>query len=205
LTSSTIPEFSSEVLELWNKFFIAEFMPGPELVPHVQFAPAASAASVDAIVFLRPEPDMGFSFGRHAREIYPWQAAWLNADVAQSIRDLPESCAMRDGRKWKRIPIIVLTDRGYREPAYADVDVDFVVDDTGLILHHGLVSTLTWRQLEEAVNRYQRTILREYERVGFMVSDDHGLHRIKKAYRKKSPRESEFYFSGKTSGDSSGT
>lgn len=192
-----MPEFSSEVLELWNKVFIAEFMPGPELVPYVQFAPASSSASIDAIVFLRPEPAMGFSFLRHAREIAPWQAAWVNADIAQSVRNLPESCAMRDGRKWKRIPIIVLTDRGYRGPAYAGVDVDFVVDDTELILHHGLASTLTWRQLEKAINRYQRTILREYERVGFMVTDDHGLYRIKKAYRKKSPRESEFYFGGK--------
>jgi hypothetical protein len=103
---------------------------------------------------------------------------------------------MRDGRKWKRIPIIVLTE-GYREPAYGGVDVDFVIDDTAMILNHGLVSTLTRRQLEEAVNRYQRAILAEYQRVGFLVTDDHGLYRIKKAYRKKTADESEFYFSGK--------
>jgi hypothetical protein len=99
LTSCIEPELLSEVLELWNKFFIADFMPAFEIVPYMQFAPAAAAASIDAIVFLVPEPAMGFSFERHPRRIRPWQVPWLNADIAQCIRNLPESCAMRDGRK----------------------------------------------------------------------------------------------------------
>jgi hypothetical protein len=92
--------------------------------------------------------------------------------------------------------LIVLTDHGLRPPAYDGLDVEFVHDVTGLILHHGLYSTVTWRQLDQAVDLYQRAILQEYARIGFMVTDDHGLYRVKKAYCKKTQRESEFYFSG---------
>jgi hypothetical protein len=197
LTSSTIPEFTSEVLDLWNRFFIADFMPAPDLASYLKFAPAAAAASIDAIVFLQPERALGFSFLRQPREIAPWMAAAMNCLVAQEIRSLPENCAMRDGRKWKRIPITVLTDGGYRDPAYAGVDVDFVLDLTESILHSGLQSSTTWRLVEEAVHRYQRKILGEYEQVGFMVTVDHGRYRVKKAYSKKNNRESEFYFSDK--------
>jgi hypothetical protein len=54
----------------------------------------------------------------------------MNAEIAQRIRDLPETCAMRDGRKWKRIPLIALTDRGRREEAFDGLDVDFAPDVT---------------------------------------------------------------------------
>ncbi len=172
-------------------------MPGPELVPHLQFAPASASASIDAIVFLRTEPGMGFPFSHLGREMTPWEADFSNADIARRIRELPESCAMRDGRKWKRIPIIVLTSAGRYNRAFDGVDVDFVVDSTDSILYSGSSSTLTWRRVEEAVNRYQRKILGEYKRVGFLVTDDHGRYRIKRAYRKKNQQESEYYLSGK--------
>jgi hypothetical protein len=197
LTCSTTPEFSQDALELWNRFCIAEWMPGREIVSYLEFAPASSSASIDAIVFLQPQRAISHWSGLDDHAIRPWEANWFNAEIARTIRTLPENCAMRDGRKWKRIPQIVSTDHGRREPAYDGLDVEFVTDVTEWMLHDGYSSTLTWRQIEEAVNRYHSKALEEYERVGFLVTADHGRYRVKRAFHKKSSRESEFYFGGK--------
>ena len=122
LTCSTTPEFSQEALDLWNKFCIADWMPGLDLLPYLMFAPASSSASIDAIVFLQPNRTLGLvrrpdGLPSVLSDVTPWGAHWLNAEIAQKIRNLPETCAMRDGRKWKRIPQIVLTD-GRRQWEY---------------------------------------------------------------------------------------
>ncbi len=201
LTCSTLPEFDQDGLKLWNKFCIADWMPGRDVVSYLMFAPASSAACIDAVVFLQPNKSMGFVRGPDGRlslpEITSWEAQWMNAEIAQRIRDLPETCAMRDGRKWKRIPLIVLTDRGRREEAFDGLDVNFVPDVTEWMLHSGYASPVTWTQIEKAINRYHQKALSEYERVGFAVIGDHGLYRVKRAFHKKSSRENEFYFGGK--------
>jgi hypothetical protein len=201
LTCSTTPEFTQDALDLWNEFCIAEWMPGREIVSYLMFAPASSSASIDAIVFLQPNLSMGFLHGPDGRvsrmpDISPWQAHWLNAEIAQRIRDLPENCAMRDGRKWKRIPQIVLTD-GRRHGEYDGLDVEFVVDVTEWMLHSGYVSPVTWSQIDKVINRYHQKAVAEYERVGFLVTVDHGLYRVKRAFRKKMLVESDFYYGGK--------
>jgi len=202
VTCSTIPDFSAEALALWNRFCLAEWMPGREIVPYLQFAPASEFAAIDAIVFLEPNMEMGFAEladGRLAPtpEILPGKAQYLNAIISRKIRELPESCAMRDGRKWKRIPHIVLTKYGHRHEAYDGLDVEFVIDVTEQVLFHGFSSPITWNKIEEIVNLYHRRAMTDYERVGFMVTVDRGLYRLKRAFRKKDSRESEFYFGGK--------
>ena len=59
LTCSTVPAFSAEALDLWNRFCIADWMPGAEIVPYLKFSPASEFASIDAIVFLEPNMEMG--------------------------------------------------------------------------------------------------------------------------------------------------
>lgn len=145
LTCSTAPEFNQDALDLWNKFCIADWMPGREVIPYLKFAPAASSASIDAIVFLRPNMSVGFVHGPDGRmspwpEVTPWHAHWLNAEIARQIRALPDTCAMRDGRTWKRIPQIVLTDHGHRHEAYDELDIEFVVDVTEWMLFSGYAS-----------------------------------------------------------------
>lgn len=202
LTCSTIPDFSSEALELWNRFCIAEWMPGKEIVPYLQFAPASGFATIDAIVFLEPNMEVGFAELADGRitpipQILPGEAHYLNAAISAKIRALPETCAMRDGRKWKRIPQVVLTKFGGRHEAYDGLDVEFVIDVTEQALFHGFSSPLTWNKIEEVVNRYHERAMADYEQVGFIVTVDRGLYRVKRAFRKKDWNESEFYFGGK--------
>jgi hypothetical protein len=104
---------------------------------------------------------------------------------------------MRDGRKWKRIPQIVLTNHGHRPEGYGGIDVEFVVDVTEWMLFSGYASPVTWSRIETIVNRYHQKAMSEYERVGFLVTVDHGLYRVKRAFHKKTSDESEFYYEGK--------
>jgi hypothetical protein len=104
---------------------------------------------------------------------------------------------MRDGRKWKRIPQIVLTDRGYRSLAYVDTEVDFVLDVTDLMLFGGYGSPITWIEIEKVINQYHQKAAAGYERIGFLITADHGRYRVKRAFRKKNSFESEFYYGGK--------
>ena len=202
LTCSTTPEFSRDALDLWNKFCIAEWMPGRDIVPYLRFAPVSQFASIDAIVFLRPNVAVAFVERPDGRldpfpEMMPWEAHYRNAVISEKIRNLPETCAMRDGRKWKRIPQIVLTDHGHRHEAYDGLDVEFVPDVTEWMLMQGYASPVTWTKIEKIVNRYHLRAMSEYERVGFLITVDRGLYRVKRAFHKKNPNESEFYFGGK--------
>jgi antiviral defense system Shedu protein SduA len=174
-------------------------MPGAEIVPYLQFAPASEFAAIDAIVFLEPTAEVGFAELADGRLIsiptlLPSEAHYFNAEISARIRSLPETCAMRDGRKWKRIPHIVLTTSGHRHPAYEFLDVDFVIDVTGPTLFQGFSSPVTWNKIEEIVNRYHQRAMTDYEQVGFIVTVDRGLLRVKRAFRKKNSNESEFYF-----------
>jgi hypothetical protein len=194
LTSSSVPEFDEAALNLWNKFCIAELMPGNEVVPYLMFAPAAAAASIDAIVFLQPNSDIDLEYAlgmpRPSTMVDPWE-------ISQKIRDLPENCAMRDGRKWKRIPQIVLTDHGQRVAAFDGLDVEFVVDVTERMLHGGYATPFTWQRIEKIINQYHEKSMSEYERVGLLIISDHGRYRVRRAYLKKNANESEYYYGGK--------
>lgn len=202
LTCSTVPAFSAEAVDLWNRFCIADWMPGTKIVPYLKFAPASEFASVDAIVFLEPNMEMGFAQRSDGRlisfpEMSPREAHYCNAWISREIRNLPESCAMRDGRKWKRIPQIVLSTYGYRHEAYDGLDVEFVIDVTEQMLFQGYGSSVTWNKIEEIVNSYHLRAMSEYKRVGFIITADRGIYRVKRAFRKKDSHESEFYFGGK--------
>jgi len=65
------------------------------------------------------------------------------------------------------------------------------------MLVEGYSSPVTWNKIEEIVNRYHLRAMADYEPVGFMVTVDRGLYRVRRAFRKKDSNESEFYFGGK--------
>jgi hypothetical protein len=200
LTCSTTPDFSHKALDLWNNFCIADWMPGNQVVQYLLFAPSSEFASIDAIVFLEPSVE-GFTRGPDGSPIFPQmmpeEGHWRNAIISEKLRNLPETCAMRDGRKWKRIPHIVLTKHGRWWEAYDGLDVEYVIDVTERMLFQGFASPITWNRIEQIVNQFHRRAMAEYERVGFLVTVDRGLYRVRGAFRKKNSNESEFYFGGK--------
>lgn len=177
-------------------------MPGDEITKYLLFAPVSEFASIDAIVFLEPNKSLGFEElpdGSYSPipKMSPWEGHWRNAEISERIRNLPESCAMRDGRKWRKIPQVVLTSSGGRHEAYDGLDVEFVIDMTQRMLHQGYASPVTWNRIERVVNEYHKRAVSEYERVGFVVVIDKGLYRVRRAFRKRINNESEYYYGGK--------
>jgi hypothetical protein len=75
--------------------------------------------------------------------------------------------------------------------------LEFVIDVTEMVFFHGYGSAVTWDKIEKIVSRYHQRAVAEYERVGFLVTVDHGLFRVPRALHKKSSDESEFYCSGR--------
>jgi Domain of unknown function (DUF4263) len=117
-----------------------------------------------------------------------------NAYLSQAIRELPDAYTMRDGRKWKKIPHVVLSESAFRHPAYRGLDVHFVVDFTKHMRYSGYASPVTWQQIERVINAYHLRAMEDYSRAGFLVSIEHGLYRVRRAYCKKAAAlESEFY------------
>jgi hypothetical protein len=201
LTCSVMPDLSRDDLEIWKEFCLFDWVPGWEIVPYLRLAPASAHALIDAIVFLPPNLAVGYKVspeGDYSLIDSPWEGHYGNAFISNEIRNLPDSCAMRDGRKWKKIPQIVLTDSGFRHPAYAGLDLEFVWDVTKHMRYSGYATPVTWNQIEKIINRYHVRVMKDYERVGFLVIVEHGVYRVKRAYQKKSPAvESEFYYGSK--------
>ena len=75
--------------------------------------------------------------------------------LAEDVRLLPESCAMRDGRKWKSVPFVILYNAANYEMTPG------VQQDTHahlLIQDH---SDLALRQIQTIVDEYQDRVLED--------------------------------------------
>src|ERR1700680_4344190 len=93
------PESQYKVSEWRTRHHIVELMPIERVTSYLRLDLASSLALVDAIV-CAADTEL-ISFGQD------WQSATFNYPLenalmlAEDVRDLPESCAMRDGRKWR--------------------------------------------------------------------------------------------------------
>lgn len=107
------------------------------------------------------------------------------ARLAKDVRSLPESCAMRDGRKWKSIPFLILSMLGnYPEK----------VDGLDVIRYEGPDGTM--RNIRRAVDEYRLKVLAEYEALGIMVRFISGRAQVGPALRKKDPNvQGAYYYS----------
>lgn len=84
---------------------IVERMPMQYVVPYLRFDIASTLALVDAIVCMADIDTIAFAAeeGRPGLDFALEKALVLAGDV----RSLPESCSMRDGRKWNAVPFII--------------------------------------------------------------------------------------------------
>jgi hypothetical protein len=172
-------------LEGWKNRCIAVHVQGAALPAYLRFNPSAASGLIDLIAVCPGRFDV--SFANWAREII------------EEIRALPESCCMFDGRKWKRMPCVVLSDLRY-PPGFE------VLQEAGIpVIHHapqfpwtrGRAFKKTVNRWQEIVTEYQKRVLAEFEKAGMLVAYEHGRFRVKWAFRKKDPySESEYYHAG---------
>ena len=104
---------------------------------------------------------------------------------------------MEDGRKWKRIPCVVLHEPGYLGSIGALLSNEGVPIVQYSQPSHTSSSAFgkTLRRLQDIVDAYYGQVLSNYQKVGLLVDCDHGRCRVKWALQKKGNGEDEYYYS----------
>jgi len=179
---------SQEHLSTWRKAcHIVERLPFERITSYLLFDPASSLALVDAIVCAADDDLIMVPLdGSEPTLSFPLTRALM---LAEDVRSLPESCAMRDGRKWRSIPFVILSRPGSyelrpdtRENTHAHI----------LMHHHPILSI---RQIQGIVEEYQDRVLEDYRNVGIMIRFKNGRAQVAPAMRRRDPGiESEYYY-----------
>lgn len=179
-------------LDFWrSRHHIVEFMDPFELPFYVRFDPRSSLALIDAIVCSADASLTYFSLDGSWGPGDPFeQAIW----ISQFVQESPESCAMRDGKKWRSIPFIIFRNvhdyqRALSVRDQISADIEFVP------AYWQVQPKLTLRRIEQIVEKFHQKVLSDYKYCGIIVRIEGGRAQIGPALRKKDPgHESEFYY-----------
>ena len=104
---------SQTFLTMWRTRYhqIVAQMPMERIANYLHFDPGSTLALIDAIVCMADTDIIAYEDD----ETYPpfRRPAQLQRALAfaKDVRDLPDSCTMRDGRKWRSIPFAIFCDR----------------------------------------------------------------------------------------------
>jgi len=151
------------------------------IISYLKFDPVSQRAAIDAIL-IKADTD------REAGSTYtlPRVLAFVT-----EFRDLPESCAMSDGRKWKSIPVLAITEHMPFGHWYTEqlerLNVDFVRPTP--------YPAQVMAQTNNVVDEYLHKVLADYEQLGIMFTFEKGRAQIGPAMKKKDPQlESAHYY-----------
>jgi hypothetical protein len=174
------PDHKLLIKTLRDQKHIVETMPMERLMGYLKFDAVSQRATVDAILCKAdtdPEDIATYTLQRAVK-------------VAADFRQLPESCAMRDGRKWKSIPFIVISEQPYYF-GYPDEIRRLNVT----LIHPTPYPQQILSKVKDAVDDYLQRILEDYRQLGIMFTFEKGRARIAPALKKKSPEmESAYYY-----------
>ena len=175
--------------EPWGQLGIRSIRVPYDQVLEVINSPASSKLIVDAVVirgdFLLPETGN------------PAPIDDL-INLGRSIRDLPDTTAMFDGKKWKSVPIIMISTRFARDDDQAALDFeqnDAVPeeDEAGIIVAHD-GNNYGADVIKKRVEAYREAVLSDLDNMGFMVRYDRGRYNVAPALRSREELESRYYF-----------
>jgi hypothetical protein len=100
---------------------------------------------------------------------------------------------MRDGRKWRAIPFIVLSS----SPRISFEATPDMLRDTHahIVKRYSHYPAVILREIKNIVDEYQDRVLEDYRKVGIIVRFEHGRAQIRPALRRKRPDvETEYYY-----------
>jgi Domain of unknown function (DUF4263) len=176
---------SENTIEFLRKcFHNIEFIPSERLTSYLRLDPASQLALIDIIVCFADSAEFEFDF-RSSQII---SAVWIAIDIANSILELPDRCAMRNGRKWKSIPFAIIG-----RPLDNAIDAINRSSHTKLIFpSHPLVEL---RRIQGIVDDDHDRVLDDYEKLGILVRLIGGRTQIGPALTRRNPHlESEYYY-----------
>jgi hypothetical protein len=149
------------------------------LMGYLKYDTSARWAAVDAIVCKGDTDTEGVLYSTLQRAI----------KLAEDFRSLPESCAMRDGRKWKSIPFVVISDQPYHfgPPENRRFNIRMIRPSP--------YPEEILPQVRDAVDDYLKCVLEDYRDLGLLVTFERGRAQIGPALKKKDPEmESAYYY-----------
>jgi hypothetical protein len=171
----------------WRAHHIVEQMPLERIIGYLRFDLASSLALVDVIVCMADTGSIALAEDddrRLPRIDFPLEKALA---LAGEVRNLPDIYAMRDGRKWKKIPFAIFTTSStsatwlaQRRSQHASV---FPVTYPAAALH----------KVQTLVDEYHDRVLNDYHHLGMLVRFEKGRAQISPALRLKN-KESDFYY-----------
>lgn len=160
------------------------------LASYLRFEISSSLALIDAIVCSADA--VPISIGANFKPVlnYPLDHAMM---LSWDIRDLPESCAMRDGRKWKSVPLILFYSPFEHEIAeYARRETHAHLIPP-IFARHALTMEVA---IAGIVDQFHKKVLNDYQYCGILVHFEDGRAQIKPALKRRRYRaESELYYS----------
>jgi hypothetical protein len=180
-------ESQHNVKEWRARHHIVELMPMECVANYLRFDASSALALVDAII-CAADTDL-ISFDPDMERLVPNFPFEKAIALAKDVRSLPESCAMRDGRKWRSIPFVILRHGlDYEKAQLAETHADIVFTP----YNHPPIAL---RQVQQIVDEYEDRVLDDYLNVGILVRFDHGHVQIGPALRRKNPSvESKYYY-----------
>jgi len=186
---------AQECLQEWKiRYHVVEQIGFEHVTSYLRFDLASTLALVDAIVCMADTNAIVFPYSEESDRYYsaldfPLEKALA---LAKNVRDLPESCAMRDGRKWRSIPFVIFC---------GPLDSGGLLVKQGQTHAHILPSThpiLAIDKIQELVDEYQVKVLEGYRSVGFLVAFEKGRAQIRPGLTLKDNQgENEYYFAPK--------
>ena len=165
---------------------IVERMPMQYVVPYLRFDIASTLALVDAIVCMADIDTIAFAAeeGRPGLDFALEKALVLAGDV----RSLPESCSMRDGRKWNAVPFIIFC-HTFGSGVMRSIDGTHICGVSGY-------PALSLRRIATIVDEYHDRVLQEYENLGILVRFEKGRAQVGPALKLKNEiAEGRYYYS----------
>ena len=169
------------LVQAWrDHHHIIEPLPFDRVINYIRFDPSSGFAAVDVVVCKAdtdPEGVVAYTLDRALK-------------LAADFRGLPENSAMRDGRKWKSIPFILISEQPYY----------FVYPQEISRLNVTLVRPSPYPleillKVRHAVDDYTKRVLEDYRDMGLLVRFEKGRAQIGPALKKKDPEmESTYYY-----------
>ena len=166
---------------------IVEQMPMGRIIGYLRLDPASSLALVDAIVCMADSAWIALAVdddNRLPRMDSPLEKA---LSLAEEVRNLPDTCTMQDGRKWKKIPIVIFTTESTSATWLAQTRS-----------HHASVLPAAHpgdalHKVQALVDDYHDRVLNDYQNLGMLVRFEKGRAQISPALKLKH-NESDFYY-----------
>jgi antiviral defense system Shedu protein SduA len=107
----------------------------------------------------------------------------------RNLRNLDSCIAMKDGRKWCSIPIVVLITEGF----FTDLSIPESLDATVIFSRGDVLADL--EKIRQEIGKYRQRLLDELDNLGLLVSYENGRYRVGPALTPRERQvEGNFYF-----------